>query len=493
MKIGFDHEKYTALQSEQIIRRIDRFDGKLYLEFGGKIFDDHHAARVLPGFHPDSKISMLLKMKDQVEVVIVISANDIQKNKLRGDLGITYDSDVLRLIDTFRQYGLHVGSVVITRYSGQAHAADFRDRLINFGIQVYLHYTIEGYPTNLPLIISNEGFGKNDYIMTKRPLVVVTGPGPGSGKMAVCLSQLYLEHKRGVKAGYAKFETFPIWNLSLKHPINVAYEAATADLGDMNMLDPFHLEAYGEKATSYNRDIEVFPVLNAIFEGIWGKSPYQSPTDMGVNYVADAIVDEQVCIDAAKQEIIRRLYNAKCDMKRGTAKEELIAKLDLLEKQVGVSDLDRPVIESARRRAEEEDAPAAALQAADGTIITGGTSDLLGPSAALILNCVKYFAGIPKKIQLIPPEVIGPVQSLKLKYLGNRNPRLHSDEILVALSITAASSLDAKKAMAQLPKLSGCEAHLSVIPSPVDSDIFRRLGVNLTSDPQYQIQKLYHR
>ncbi len=493
MKIGFDHEKYTALQSEQIMRRIERFDGKLYLEFGGKLFDDHHAARVLPGFHPDSKIAMLAKVKDLVEVVMVISADDIQKNKVRGDLGITYDSDVLRLIDAFRQYGLYVGSVVITRYGGQAHASAFRDRLLKFNIPVYLHYTIDGYPTNIPLIVSDEGFGKNDFIHTRRPLVVVTGPGPGSGKMAVCLSQLYLEHKRGIKSGYAKFETFPIWNLPLKHPINMAYEAATADLGDMNMLDPFHLEAYGVKATSYNRDVEVFPVLNAIFEGIWGKSPYQSPTDMGVNHVADAIVDEQACIDAAKQEIIRRLYTAKCDVKKGLAKEELVAKLDLLEKQAGVSHLDRPVIEAARKRAEREDAPAAALQTDDGAIITGGTSDLLGPSAALILNCVKYFAGIPKEVQLITPEVIGPVQSLKLNYLGNRNPRLHSDEILIALSITAAASEDAQKAMEQLPRLIGCEAHLSVIPSPVDADIFRRLGVNLTSDPQYQIQKLYHK
>ena len=493
MLIGFDHDKYTALQSAQIKKRIRKFGGKLYLELGGKLFDDFHASRVLPGFKPDSKIAMLLKMKAQVEVVVVINADDIEKNKVRGDLGITYDMDVLRLIDAFRASDLFVGSVVITQYAGQQHANQFRKRLRSQGVKVYLHYPIPGYPSDISLVVSEKGYGKNEFIETERPLVLVTAPGPGSGKMAVCLSQLFQEHQRGIKAGYAKFETFPTWNLPLRHPINMAYEAATVDLGDVNMLDPYHLEAYNVQAVSYNRDIEVFPILNAIFERIWGKSPYKSPTDMGVNMVAEAIVDEKVCSQAAKQEVIRRLYGVLCDQRRGLAGDELVAKLRLIMQQLDVTDDDRPVLAAARKRAQQTGAPAAAIQLEDGTVITSKTSELLGASAALILNALKHLAGIPKPVKLIPPEVIGPVQSLKCDYLGNNNPRLHSDEILVALSITAATSEAARLAMDQLPNLKGCEVHTSVILSQVDENIFRRLGVNLTSEPHYQTRKLYHK
>ena len=492
MHIGFDHDKYTRRQSEEIKKRIEQFGGKLYLELGGKLFDDFHASRVLPGFRPDSKIAMLLQLKDQAEVVVAINADDIEKNKVRGDLGITYDVDVLRLIDGFRDSGLYVGSVVITQYAGQPHANSFRKRLRAQGIKVYLHYPIAGYPSDIAFVVSDKGYGKNEYIQTERPLVLVTAPGPGSGKMAVCMSQLFQEHQKGNKAGYAKFETFPTWNLPLRHPINMAYEAATVDLGDVNMLDPYHLEAYGVTTVNYNRDIEIFPVLNDIFVRIWGKSPYKSPTDMGVNLVAECIVDEEVCSAAAKQEIIRRLYVAQCDLRRGTATEEEIAKLRLIMKQLELTDDERPVLAAARKRAQATGAPAAAVLLDDGKIITGKTSELLGASAALILNALKHLAGIPKPVKLIPPEVIGPVQSLKCDYLGNSNPRLHSDEILVALSITAATSVEARQAMEQLPKLKGCEVHTSVILSQVDENIFRRLGVNLTSEPHYQTHKLYH-
>lgn len=492
MRIGFDHDRYTAMQSEQIRKRIKQFGGKLYMELGGKLFDDFHAARVLPGFHPDSKIAMLLTMKDQIEIIVAINADDIEKNKVRGDLGITYDADVLRLIDAFRASGLYVGSVVITQYAGQAHANQFRRRLRAQGVKVYLHYPIPGYPVDVGLVVSEKGYGKNEFIETDHPLVLVTAPGPGSGKMAVCLSQLYQEHQRGVKAGYAKFETFPTWNLPLRHPVNMAYEAATVDLGDVNMIDPYHLEAYHKTAINYNRDIEVFPILNAIFERIWGKSPYKSPTDMGVNMVAEGIVDEAVCAEAAKQEIIRRLYAALCEQRRGHTGEEEVAKLRLIMQQLELSDDDRPVLAAARKRAQQTGAPAAAIQLPDGEIITSKTSALLGPSAALLLNAVKRLAGIPKATKLIPPEVIGPVQSLKCDYLGNHNPRLHSDEVLVALSITAATSEYARRAMEQLPNLKGLEAHTSVILSQVDENIFRRLGINLTSEPQYQTHKLYH-
>ncbi len=493
MRIGFDHDKYTAMQSEHILNRIAKFGGKLYLELGGKLFDDMHASRVLPGFRPDSKISMLLNLKDQAELVIVISSDDIEKNKTRGDLGITYDADVLRLIDAFRGIGMYVGSVVLTRWREQRAAVMFKKQLESLGISVYKHYNIEGYPYNVKHIVSDEGFGANEYVETTRPLVLVTAPGPGSGKMAVCLSQLYQEHQRGVQAGYAKFETFPIWNLSLKHPVNVAYEAATVDLDDHNMIDPFHLEAYGVTTVNYNRDIETFPVLNAVFEQIYGRSPYASPTDMGVNMVGNCISDDQVCREAAHQEIIRRYYTARCALRKGSGTEGEVEKLEMLLQKCGLTDEDRPVIAAARARAAETGAPALAMQLPDGRIITGKTSNLLGPSAALLLNALKAIAGQEKSLHLISPHVIEPIQSLKCDYLGNHNPRLHTDEVLLALSICAATDERAAIAMKQLPLLRNCEVHSTVILSTVDNNTFKRLGVNLTCDPQYQTHKLYHR
>ena len=492
MKTGFDHELYTHSQSERIMERVRQFGGKLYLELGGKLFDDNHAARVLPGFLPDSKISMLTKLRDQIEIIVVINANDIEKNKVRGDLGITYDQEALRLIDAFGAAQMQVGSVVITQWASQRSAVLFRKRLRSLGIRVYVHYPIDGYPSNVDLVVSEKGYGKNEYVETSRPLVLVTAPGPGSGKMAVCMSQLYQEHQRGVKAGYAKFETFPIWNLPLKHPVNVAYEAATVDLGDVNALDPFHLEAYHVPATNYNRDIEVFPILRAILEKIWGDMPYQSPTDMGVNMVGSCITDNALVESAAKQEVIRRLYTSLCEQRRGHVTDEEVAKLRLLMQQLKLSDDDRPVIAASRKRAESTGAPAAAIELPGGDIVTSKTSSLLGASAALLLNALKALAGIPKKEKLIPPEVIGPVQDLKLRYLGNHNPRLHTDEVLVALSITASQSESAALALSQLPLLQGCEVHTTVILSAVDENVFRRLGVNLTCDPKYQTRRLYH-
>ena len=492
-KIGFDNEMYLQLQSQHIRDRIAQFGGKLYLEFGGKLFDDFHASRVLPGFEPDSKIRMLAKMKDKAEVIIAINAGDIEKNKVRGDLGITYDSDVLRLIDAFRSMGLYVGSVVVTRYTGQTAADAFQKRLEGLGIKVYRHYPIEGYPHNIAHIVSDEGFGRNDYIETTRPLVVVTAPGPGSGKMATCLSQLYHDYKRGIAAGYAKFETFPIWNLPLKHPVNLAYEAATADLDDVNMIDPFHLEAYGETTVNYNRDVEIFPVLKAVFERIYGASPYKSPTDMGVNMAGNCIIDDEVCREAAHQEIIRRYFAARCLLVEGHTEQSEVDKLKMIYQKAGLNPEMRPVIAAARQRAEETEAPALALELPDGTIVTGKTSSLLGPSAALLLNALKKLAGINKKIRLISPTVISPLRSLKCDYLGNHNPRLHSDEVLVALSICAATNETAALAMQQLPLLAGCEAHSTVILPQVDSNIFRRLKVNVTCDAKYQSHKLYHK
>ncbi|MBQ7850700.1 MAG: DUF1846 domain-containing protein [Clostridia bacterium] len=493
MRIGFDHDKYTAMQSEHILNRIAQFGGKLYLELGGKLFDDTHASRVLPGFRPDSKISMLLNLRDQAELVIVINAEDIEKNKTRGDLGITYDADVLRLIDAFRGIGMYVGSVVLTRWNEQHAAVQFKARLESLGVRVYRHYSIDGYPYNVKHIVSDEGFGRNEYVETTRPLVLVTAPGPGSGKMAVCLSQLYQEHQRGVQAGYAKFETFPIWNLSLKHPVNVAYEAATVDLDDHNMIDPYHLEAYGISTVNYNRDIEIFPVLSAVFQQIYGASPYASPTDMGVNMVGNCIVDDEACRDAAHQEIIRRYYAARYALRQGHAEAGEVEKLEMLLQKSGLSDDNRPVIAAARTRAEETGEPAAALQLPDGRLITGKTTKLLGPSAALLLNALKVLGGIEKSAHLIPPHVIEPIQSLKCDYLGNHNPRLHTDEVLLALSISAATDERAAVAMKQLPLLKGCEVHTTVILSSVDTNIFKRLGVNLTCDPQYQTHKLYHK
>ncbi len=485
MKLGFDNEKYLRMQSEHIRQRIAQFGGKLYLEFGGKLYDDHHASRVLPGFQPDSKLRMLLQLKEQVEVVIAINADDIEKNKIRGDLGITYDRDVIRLLDVFRSFGLYVSSVVLTRFREQTIAKAFQARLEGLGVRVYHHYAIEGYPANIAHIVSDEGYGKNEYIETTRELVVVTAPGPGSGKLATCLSQLYHEHKRGVKAGYAKFETFPIWNLPLKHPVNLAYEAATADLNDVNMIDPFHLDAYGVTTVNYNRDVEAFPVLVAIFEQIMGKCPYQSPTDMGVNMVGNCITDDAVVCEASGQEIIRRYYGALCAQKQGKATEEEVRKLELLMKKAGVDPSQRKVVQAALDMAEQTKLPGAAMELPDGRIVTGKTSNLLGASAALLLNALKALGGIADELHLISPVVIDPIQHLKVDHLGNRNPRLHTDEILIALSISAATNPTAELAMEQLSKLRGCEVHSSVILSAVDEKTFKRLGVNLTCQPRY--------
>ena len=492
-KIGFDNDKYIKMQSEKIKQRIDGFGGKLYLEFGGKLFDDNHASRVLPGFSPDSKIRMLEELKDEAEIVIVISAIGIEHNKRRGDLGITYDEDVFRLIDVFRSFGLFVGSVVITKYSGQASAVAFKKKLESKGIKVYVHYHIEGYPANIPLIVSDDGFGRNDYVETSRSLVVVTAPGPGSGKMATCLSQLYHENKRGIKSGYAKFETFPVWNLPLKHPVNLAYESATADLNDINMIDPFHLETYGKTTVNYNRDIEVFPVLNAIFEKIAGESPYKSPTDMGVNMAGFCIFDDDACCQASKQEIIRRYYETAVKIKNGTAHNDELYKIEMIMNQLGIKCEDRAVVNFALDKAKQTDAPATAIELIDGTIITGKTSELLGASSAALLNALKVLADIPDELNLISPAVIEPIQKLKVNVLGNLNPRLHTDEILLALSICGATDSAAEKAMEQLPKLWGCEVHSSVILSNVDKDMFRKLGMNLTCEPIYQTNRLYHK
>ena len=493
MKIGFDNQKYLSMQSEHIMDRLAQFGGKLYLEFGGKLFDDFHASRVLPGFEPDSKVRMLLQLKDQAEIVIAINAADIEKNKVRGDLGITYDLDVLRLIDAFRSIGLYVGSVVLTQYRGQSAAGVFQRRLEQLGIKVYRHYPIPGYPNDIETIVSDEGYGLNEYIETTRSLVVVTAPGPGSGKMATCLSQLYHENKRGVRAGYAKFETFPIWNLPLKHPVNVAYEAATADLNDVKMIDPFHLENYGVTTVNYNRDVEIFPVLNAMFRQIYGESPYKSPTDMGVNMAGNCITDDEVCCEASRQEIIRRYYAAMCSARQGMSDSRPAEKIKLLINQLGITVKDRPVIDAAVARAEQTGEPAAAIQLPDGEIVTGKTTKLLGASAAVLLNALKRLGGIQKDMHLISPIVIEPIQDLKVNHLGNHNPRLHMDEVLIALSISAATNPTAEVAMRQLDKLRGCEAHSTVILSGVDSSTFRKLGINVTCEPKYQTKKLYHK
>lgn len=487
MKTGFDNKKYLKIQSEQIKKRIEQFGDKLYLEFGGKLFDDNHASRVLPGFQPDSKLQMLLQLRDEAEVLIVISSLDIEKNKVRGDLGITYDEDVLRLRSEFENVGLFVSSVVITHYNGQASADSYRTRLERLGIKVYYHYTIEGYPNNVSLIDSDEGFGKNDYVKTTRPLVVVTAPGPGSGKMAVCLSQLYHENKRGIKAGYAKFETFPVWNLPLKHPVNIAYEAATADLNDINMIDPFHLEAYGTIASSYNRDIEIFPVLNALFEGIYGESPYKSPTDMGVNMIGSCISDEDVCCNAAREEIIRRYYHALCNLALKGNNEQEVNKISLILKQAKLTTEYRRTTVAARERKELSGVATAAIELQDGTIITSRTSSLLGPSAALIVNATKHLAGIPHDVKLIPEEMIEPIQKTKVEYLHGHNPRLHSDEVLVAISLLSNTNDYCRQALDQLPKLNGCQVHSTVMLSEVDQKIFKKLGVGLTCDPVKKI------
>ena len=492
MKIGFDNQKYLDTQSQHIRDRISKFGGKLYLEFGGKLFDDYHASRVLPGFKPDSKLQMLMQLKDEAEIVIVINADDIEKNKVRGDLGITYDLDVLRLIDVFSGRGLYVGSVVLTRFNKQPAAQVFQKKLEDNGIRVYHHYSIPNYPQDVDLIVSDDGYGKNDYVETERRLVVVTAPGPGSGKMAVCLSQLYHEHKRGVKAGYAKFETFPIWNLPLKHPVNVAYEAATADLNDVNMIDPFHLETYGETTVNYNRDIEIFPVLNTMFETILGSSPYHSPTDMGVNMAGNCIIDDEAVRDAANQEIIRRYYDAAEGLTKGSRSSDEVYKIGLLMKQSKLSSSDRAVIAPALRLADETGAPAAAIELEDGRIITGKTSELLGACSAMLLNALKTLAKIPKEIDIIDPAVIEPIQKLKVENFGSVNPRLHTDEVLIALSISAVTNPTARLAMKGLEKLRDCEAHATVILSETDTRTLKKLGVKLTCEPHYEVKKLYH-
>ncbi len=484
-KIGFDNEKYLKLQSEHIRERIDQFGDKLYLEFGGKLFDDFHASRVLPGFKPDSKLQLLLELKDDSEIVIVINSDDIEKNKIRGDLGITYDVDVIRLLNVFRKIGLLVSSVVLTRYDNQPTADAFAARLEALGVNVYHHYNIKGYPSDLNRIISEDGFGKNEYIETSRKLVIVTAPGPGSGKMATCLSQLYHEHKRGLNAGYAKFETFPIWNLPLRHPVNIAYEAATSDLNDVNMIDPFHLEAYGETTVNYNRDVEIFPVLNAMFENILGESPYKSPTDMGVNMAGNCIIDDEITCKAASDEIIRRYYVGLCDRRKGLISDDEVTKLSLLMKQANINPESRKTVEVALKKEAETGAPAAAMELPDGTLLTGRTSDLLGAASGLLLNALKHMAGLDDSILLMSPHVIEPIMDLKVNHLGNNNPRIHTDETLLALSICATTDDNAKRAMEQISNLRGCEVHSTVILSPVDERIFKRLGINLTCEPKY--------
>ena len=490
-KQGFDNGQYLKLQSQHIRERIAQFGGKLYLEFGGKLFDDFHASRVLPGFEPDSKIRMLQTLRDDVEILLAINASDIEKNKVRGDLGIPYEDDVLRLIDSFRGLGLYVGGVVVTQYDGQSAADAFLKRLTALGIPNYKHYPIAGYPHNVDFIVSDQGFGKNDYVETTHPLVVVTAPGPGSGKMATCLSQLYHDHKRGLRAGYAKFETFPIWNLPLKHPVNLAYEAATADLNDVNMIDPFHLEAYGVTTVNYNRDVEIFPVLRTTFETILGTCPYKSPTDMGVNMAGNCIIDDAICCEASRREILRRYYTAQKDMLQGRADEELVYTLELLMKQAGVAPDSFPVVAAALQREKETGAPAGAMELPDGTVVTGKTSDLLGASAAVLLNALKHLGGIDPSLDLISAQVLEPICRLKTGSLGGKNPRLHSDEVLIALCISAVTNPIAARAQAQLSKLQGCDAHFTVVLSEVDETLYRRLGMYVSCEPKYERKRLY--
>ena len=492
-QVGFDNDQYLRTQSEQIRQRIQQFGGKLYREFGGKLFDDYHASRVLPGFEPDSKMRMLLQMKDQAEIIIAINAGDIEKPKTRGDLGIRYEQDVLRLIDVFRSYGLYVGSVVLTQFKGQPAAMAFEQHLASLGVRTYRHYLIDGYPTNLDLIVSDEGLGKNDYIETTRSLVVVTAPGPGSGKLATCLSQLYNENRRGNQAGYAKFETFPIWNLPLNHPVNLAYEAATADLNDVNMIDPFHLEAYGKTTVNYNRDVEIFPVLNAMFQRIQGTSPYQSPTDMGVNMAGFAIVDDAVCQEASRMEILRRYYAGMVDRVRGKCDDDVVRKLEIIMQQAGVTPDICPAVAACLKKAEETAAPAGAMVLPDGQVVTGKNSSLLGPSAALLLNAIKALAGIDKELDLLPSSIIAPISDMKISHLGHRNPRLHSDEVLIALSISAVTNPLAERVLKKLDDLRGCDAHFSVILSEEDEKLYKRLGIHVSCQPRYEVKKLYHK
>ena len=492
-QLGFDNDKYLHLQTEKIRQRVDQFGGKLYLEFGGKLFDDYHASRVLPGFQPDSKMRMLLQLKDQAELVIAISADDIEKNKRRGDLGITYDVDVMRLIDAFREYGLYVGSVVLTKFRSQTAAENFQNKLEALGVKVYRHYPIADYPSNIPFIVSEQGFGKNDYIETTRPIVVITAPGPGSGKMATALSQLYHEHERGIRSGYAKYETFPVWNLPLKHPVNRAYEAATIDLDDVNMIDPFHLEAYGETTVNYNRDVEIFPVVEAMFKKIYGECPYKSPTDMGVNMVGNAIVDDEVCREASNQEVIRRYFDTACQVKRGNTAPAQLHKMEMLMRSMELEPEMRKPVPAAREVAAQTNEPAMAIELPDGTVVPGKTSALMGASCAALLNALKHLAGIGDEVKLISPEVLEPITHLKVEHLGNRNPRLHTDEMLIALSMCAATDAQADLAMEQLNKLKNAEVHSTVILSQVDENVFKKLGAHVTCEAAYESQKLYHK
>ena len=492
MKAGFDNGKYLRIQSEHIKERIERFGGKLYLEFGGKLFDDYHASRVLPGFEPDSKIKMLMSLGSRAEAIIAVNAGDIEKNKVRGDLGITYDMEVLRMIDSFRERGMHVSSVVMTQYASQPAAKAFKKRLNALNVKVYKHYPIEGYPMNMERIVSDQGYGRNEYVETTRPLVVVTGPGPGSGKLATCLSQMYHDNKKGISAGYAKFETFPVWSLPLKHPINAAYEAATVDLGDVNMIDPFHLEAYGKTSVNYNRDVEVFPVVNSMLEQILGTSPYRSPTDMGVNMVGFCITDDKVVSRASRMEVIRRYYDVLEDNKKGLGSIETVMRFEILMKNSGITVDERKVVPAVRTKSETYKVPVSGVEMEDGRIMTGKTSVLLGASSAVLLNTLKAFADIDDSVMLMSPDIIGPIGKLKLNDLGFKNPELHVDEMLIALSICAQSDPVAKKAIEQIPKLKGCEMHSSVILSPVDISMLHRLGLNVTCEPKYQTDSLYH-
>ncbi len=491
-KISFDNDQYISMQSQKILERIAYFGGKLYLEFGGKLFDDFHASRVLPGFKPDSKIRMLSELRDRAEVIIAISAGDIEKNKRRGDLGITYDLDTIRLIDVFRSFGLYVGSVVITQFAEQPAAKSFQKRLEALGMKVYRHYPIENYPYDIKGIVSEEGFGKNDYIETSRELVVVTAPGPGSGKMATCLSQLYHEHNRGIRSGYAKFETFPIWNIPLGHPVNLAYEAATADMGDVNMIDPYHLEAYGTYTVNYNRDIEIFPVLKVIFEKIYGECPYKSPTDMGVNMAGSCITDDDAAREASRHEIIRRYYNALCNVRQGTGEKTEVQKIEVIMNKLGITGDMRAPVAPALRKEEMTGAPAAAMELPDGTVITGRTSGLLGPCSAMLLNALKHLADLSDDVLLLSPTIIEPIQSLKINHMGNHNPHLHMDEILIALAVSAVTDENAKKALDALDALRGAQAHSTVLLSRVDENVFKKLGIALTCEPKYETNQLFH-
>ncbi|MGT2895154.1 DUF1846 domain-containing protein [Streptococcus entericus] len=490
---AFDSEKYLSLQRDHILERISQFEGKLYLEFGGKMLEDFHAARVLPGYEPDNKIKLLHELREQVEIVIAINANNIEHSKARGDLGISYDQEVFRLIDKFNDLDLFVGSVVITQYAGQPAADAFRHSLTKHGISSYLHYPIKGYPTDIDHIMSAEGMGKNDYIQTSRNLIVVTAPGPGSGKLATCISQLYHDQLNGVSSGYAKFETFPVWNLPLHHPVNLAYEAATADLDDVNMIDPFHLETYGKTTVNYNRDIEIFPVVKRMLERILGKSPYASPTDMGVNMVGFAITDNDAAVEASKQEIIRRYYQTLVDFKAERVSEVAVKKIEFLMNDLGITPADRQVTLVAREKAELTGDAALALELPNGQTVTGKTSDLFGPTAAVLVNAIKALAGIDKQTHLIEPDYVTPIQGLKINHLGNRNPRLHSSELLIALAITARNSPEAHRAMQELGNLQGSEVHSTVILPEEDKNVLRKLGINVTVDPIYSRQKLYRR